>query len=141
MHFMKFCLQFFLKKVQASYVITKHKVSVLVNASVQVWSNMDLKIIFRHWEKEIIQKCVNNISKVCQQHTSIIVMKESESERGPTDAAETFKVNLDDKSSRYNVSTCKLKDSHFMTKKWTASGLYSIECWYHITLHVNVRVL
>lgn len=42
--------------------------------------------------------------KLCE-HTSIIVIKESESTSGPTDAASTVKLNLEAKSSLDRVST------------------------------------
>lgn len=44
-------------------------------------------------------------------------MKESESARGPTDAAETFNVSLEDRSSLDNVSTCKKKRFPFYDQK------------------------
>lgn len=37
----------------------------------------------------------------------MIVIKESESRRGPTDAASTVKLNLEAKSSFESVSTCR----------------------------------
>lgn len=43
--------------------------------------------------------------------TSIIVIKESESRRGPIEAASAVKVNLDAKSSFDSVSTCMILES------------------------------
>lgn len=48
---------------------------------------------------------MKHLEKEFRLHTSIIVINESESRRGPTEAASTVKVNLEAKSSLERVST------------------------------------